>query len=822
MKNFNLKMRAFICIAMIFMVCHSVQAQCPNIVWADEFEGTTLDLNKWSYQIGDGCAESICGWGNNELQSYQEANVTLSNGQLHITAKKERIRGKQYTSGRIRTLNKGDFTYGRFEALIKLPSGAGLWPAFWMLPTDEVYGGWPTSGEIDIMEFVGANPDETLGYMHYGATHQYQGTTYKLHNGTFPEGFHEFAIEWEPNEVRWYVDGVLFQTKTDADLSPEIWPFNERFHMLLNVAVGGNLGGEVDDSIFPATMDVEYVRVYDGFKPYITGDRVVVNAASSVTYKIGNISNNTNVSWTVPAGATIVSGQGSPEIVVDFGNASGSVNASFSTGCETVQLGTHVIVEPPFIKDFSFENFDEPATATLDSYTGTFTEVSNPSQSGINTSALSGEYVRNSTETFDVLVYNVSNITNAAEYVNKDKKFYMDVYTEAPVGTDILIQLETPDATPTNYPSGRHSRYVATTSVQNQWERLYFTLLDRPDPAADDAGVGKMIILFNSNTQTGDTYYFDNLDSYRVDEGGTSNQPPSISITAPADGSTFDSGSIVALQADATDTDGSVNQVEYFVDGNRVGIATSSPFEVDWTIGTGTFSVTATATDDQGATTTSAAISVTGQQTGTASEVFVSSIITGTTGIGRGAKVGTAEVTIVDDLGNPVSGADVTGTFSGSFSESVQATTNSSGVASFVTSQSAKGSLTVDFCVDDVVYSLPYNSGNNVLTCTNGSQARFASEVSLTEDQRPFEKAMIYPNPAGEEFKLYFQLRDNSSVRFEIYDLKGSRVYKSDSEIYSEGNHTIEFNGVLPQEGIFLLHLITDQDIYKFKVLKTN
>ena len=125
-----------------------VQAQCPSLVWSDEFTGTALDLNKWSYQIGDGCAEGICGWGNNELQYYKETNVTVSNGQLHITAKKERVQAKSYTSGRIRTINKGDWTYGRFETRIKLPGGNGLWPAFWMLSTDQVYGAWPLSGEI--------------------------------------------------------------------------------------------------------------------------------------------------------------------------------------------------------------------------------------------------------------------------------------------------------------------------------------------------------------------------------------------------------------------------------------------------------------------------------------------------------------------------------------------------------------------------------------------------------------------------------------------------------------------------------------------------
>ena len=312
-------------------------AQCPNIVWEDDFSGNTLDLTKWNYQIGDGCAEGICGWGNNELQSYQEANVNVSNGTLKITAQKQRIRGSKYTSGRINSKAKADFTYGRFEASIKLPYGDGLWPAFWMLSTDEPYGGWPQSGEIDIMEFVASQPDRTLGYMHYGdpyPNNQSQGSTYTLPNDNFPDAFHEFAIEWEPGIIRWFVDDILFSVKTSSDVSPFAWPFDHDFHFLLNVAVGGNLGGTVNESMLPATMEVDYVRVYDGYKPYLGGSTTVANLAQGETYTIGNLANGSNVSWTVPLGASVVSGQGTGTIVVDFGDTSGNISAIVNDGCE--------------------------------------------------------------------------------------------------------------------------------------------------------------------------------------------------------------------------------------------------------------------------------------------------------------------------------------------------------------------------------------------------------------------------------------------------------------------------------------------------------
>ena len=546
--SFKLLKNVLALAALFFLPVGISLAQCPTLIWADEFNGTTLDQTKWSYQTGDGCAEGICGWGNNELQYYQSSNVTVSGGQLHITAKKERVQGKSYTSGRIRSINKGDWTYGRFEARVKLPGGNGLWPAFWMLPTDNTYGAWPQSGEIDIMEFVAATPDHVLGTIHYGdpvPNNRNQGANFYLNSGIFPDAFHTFAIEWEAGTIRWFVDDILFLTKTAQDLAPYNWPFDQRFHFLLNLAVGGNLGGPVDAGIFPKNMDVDYVRVYNGVRPYINGKRTVLNQETGVSYNIGNLANGTSVTWTVPAGATIVSGQGTSQISVNFGNTSGNVVANFTTACGAQQLTIPVAVEPPFNKESSFENFDAPATVTLGTYTGTLTEVANPSATGVNTSALVGRYVRNSTQQYDVLTYNVSTITDASQYSNKTKKFYIDIRTSAPVGTEVILQLETSTATSTNYPTGRHSRYTVKTTVQNQWERIPFTLLDKPDAAASNTGVVRMILLFASNTFTGDTYYYDNLDSYT--SGTTGGTATTMSVSALTTGTVASAGSKFGL-----------------------------------------------------------------------------------------------------------------------------------------------------------------------------------------------------------------------------------------------------------------------------------
>lgn len=792
----------------------AVRSQCPNVVWADEFSGASLDLNKWSYQTGDGCAESICGWGNQELQDYETANVTVNNDLLQITVDREQLRGNRYryTSGRIRSINQGDWTYGRFEASIKLPQGGGLWPAFWMLSTNEPYGGWPQSGEIDIMEFVGNNPTETLGYMHYGtsSSNQNQGATFPFYDANFLNGFHEYAIEWNPNEIKWFVDGNLFQTKTAADVGTFQWPFDQDMHFLLNVAVGGNLGGTVDDSIFPATMEVDYVRVYDGGRAYITGDRFVEYQGQH-TYNIGNVSGGTNVTWLVPAGASIVSGQGTSTMTMDWGTSAGQVTAQVNTPCGTETLVMNTSMAPPYIKNISFENFDEPANASLSTSDGTLIEVSNPNPNALNSTALAAEYVRNSSVQFDNIVYSTSSITNAGQYVSADKRFYMDVLTAAPIGTEIIIQLENSTANSGNFPDGRHSRYFGKTREVNAWHRVFFDFRDRPDGGVSaDNSVSNLLILFNSNTTTGDTYYFDNLDSYNLDTGGPSNIAPTVTITAPSNAATFNDGTNVTISANASDSDGSVSQVEFFVDGNSIGTDTSSPYSMDWTIGIGAYDLTAVATDNESASTTSAVVNVTGQSVGIATDLYVSNIVTGTQSAGQGNKNGTATVTILDNNANPVTNASITGTFSGTFSETISGSTSSNGSVTLVTTGQAKGSVTVDLCVDNVTHgSLTYNNSLNVITCTGGGSARLSENLEADEVQEVIETLKsgikIYPNPFRSEFKVEISLDISTAFKASIMSLDGKIIKTLTADDLAEGMHTIKVDLRNFEAGLYFL-----------------
>src|SRR5690606_18189841 len=239
--------------------------------WADEFDYEGLpDTEKWSYDIGS----ENDGWGNNELQYYTEArpeNVHVADGILNITAIKEEYEGFGYTSARLVSRGKGDFLYGRFVVSAKVPQGRGNWAAAWMLPTDRTYGDWPASGEIDILEHVGYDQDvvhitvHTQDYHHSIDTQV--GSSRKIENATTE--FHEYRVDWTPEYIRGFVDNVQIFNFPNEGTGSAAWPFDQRFHWLLNLAVGGDWGGAegVDDEAFPAQLQIDYVRVYDLLNP---------------------------------------------------------------------------------------------------------------------------------------------------------------------------------------------------------------------------------------------------------------------------------------------------------------------------------------------------------------------------------------------------------------------------------------------------------------------------------------------------------------------------------------------------------------------------
>lgn len=233
-----------------------------NIAWSDEFNTDGApDPTKWGYDTGGG------GWGNKELEYYTNTtnNASIANGILTITAKKEAMGGMNYTSSRM-VSKTPDMLYGRVEVKAKLPAGVGTWPAIWMLPNDYVYGGWPKSGELDIMEMVGYNPNVVYFTIH---TQLYNGAigTQKGGNMTIPTAstdFHLYRVDWTPDAIKGYYDDVLVFTYANDNTGSPSWPYDQKFHILMNIAVGGNWGGikGVDDTAFPTTMQVDYVHYY--------------------------------------------------------------------------------------------------------------------------------------------------------------------------------------------------------------------------------------------------------------------------------------------------------------------------------------------------------------------------------------------------------------------------------------------------------------------------------------------------------------------------------------------------------------------------------
>ncbi|NQV50167.1 MAG: glycoside hydrolase family 16 protein [Candidatus Marinimicrobia bacterium] len=238
-----------------------------ELVWNDEFNADAINEAKWNHESW------APGRVNNELQEYTRnlQNSGVNQGYLYITARKNNpfdAANPVYNSARMHTRRKGDWKYGRVEVRAKMPRGQGLWPAIWMMPSYSVYGGWPVSGEIDIMEFLGHDLSRVYGTIHYGNYYPDKsstGTSYVLPAGDFSESFHTFALEWEANELRWYVDDILYQTLNNwYSIGGEYpAPFDQEFHLILNVAVGGEWPGNPDPStLFPQTMLVDYVRIF--------------------------------------------------------------------------------------------------------------------------------------------------------------------------------------------------------------------------------------------------------------------------------------------------------------------------------------------------------------------------------------------------------------------------------------------------------------------------------------------------------------------------------------------------------------------------------
>ncbi len=257
---------------LITLLCtFQIFSQYSELVWSDEFDEDTIDTAKWNFEIGNGTN----GWGNNESEYYTNLteNARIDSGKLIITALHENYEGFQYTSARMQTSNKGDWKYGRIEMKAKLPRGKGTWAAFWMMPQNQIYGSnlWPDNGEIDIMEYVGYIPSTVYGTVHTNKNYGSNAISKSYISSGIENDFHVYSLEWSPDTIKWFVDSNMYATYLRSGRSWQYWPFDQDFYIVINLAIGGNWGGVqgIDNTIFPQTFEIDYIRVYQSLNANI-------------------------------------------------------------------------------------------------------------------------------------------------------------------------------------------------------------------------------------------------------------------------------------------------------------------------------------------------------------------------------------------------------------------------------------------------------------------------------------------------------------------------------------------------------------------------
>ena len=316
-----------------------------QLVWSDEFGGTNVDATKWTFDTGNGSG----GWGNNELEYYtsRATNVFVTNGLLHVVARKESYKGFSYTSAKLKTVGLFSTLYGRFEFRVKLPQGKGYWPALWLMPVNSVYGGWAASGEVDMMENKGRIPTQVMGTLHFGAPYpgqdQSHGPSYNFTGGDSVTNFHVYAMEWTTNSFSWYVDNTLYQTQTSWWSSGGAYPapFNIPFYIIMNLAVGGQFDGPPDGStMFPGDMQVDYVRAYDWVTPPapVLALRIPFEDAPGTTTSPSDTSGGgVNVTMQMTDGA------GAP---ADYHGTAGSGVAGVSNGSRALDFSSNGTNQP--------------------------------------------------------------------------------------------------------------------------------------------------------------------------------------------------------------------------------------------------------------------------------------------------------------------------------------------------------------------------------------------------------------------------------------------------------------------------------------------
>jgi len=508
------------CLGMLSITSYAQCEEDYQLFWSDEFDLSAVDENSWVIKQGGG------GFGNQEVQYYQPQNATVSDGLLRIKLARETVvdgaTTYDYTSAKLETASKVNFQYGRVEGRIKMPDAVGSWPAFWMMGSNIGSVGWPVCGEIDIMEWVGRGPEVASGSIFFEGVwpDNHLTTSYNIPPGqSFTTDFHTFAVEWEPNEIRYYCDGNHYATYKNTTIAPKNWYFNHEFFIILNCAIGGSGGGSVINIVEPKYMEVDYVRVYS--LPS-TAESITLSGPASLMANKQNVLfstayfPNTTYDWSLPSGATIADGAGTNAIHVNFGTESGDVTVTATNSCATLR---DVLPVSLLVDDCTIVYDDADGIKHVDyTSTGTLTEnFANPLQDAVNSSAHVTQYERNVNETYDVLAVHDIALETATLYENGSRVFFMDILTSAPIGTSITLQLESSALNGGPYPQGRRSAYTGTVSKQNEWHTVRFNFNQIISASTGADQVDHIALLFDPGHKTQDIYYFDNFRRLKVD-----------------------------------------------------------------------------------------------------------------------------------------------------------------------------------------------------------------------------------------------------------------------------------------------------------------
>lgn len=353
MKKFEIP-GYMLALIMLFIVVNSSSSQDWQLVWSDEFEGSSVNVDNWNFELGTS---------NDNIQYYTDRsdNCQIVDGKLCIIVKRENYLGMEYTSSLINTVNKVNWRYGKIEARIKVATTPGLVNAFWMMPIDAIYGFWPNSGEIDIMEHPTHEPQNIYGTIHTGDYNWFDGEGGPPKGGVIavPDletNYHVYAIEWTPDSIHHLLDDQRYHSFGNDYIDSDTWPFDQAFYIILNVSVGGGwCGNPAPEDPFPATMLVDYVRLYQNLDDIlITGPDFLAYNAEDERYCIP-MPSGADIEWSVPEGASIQSGQNTNAIILDWGNTEGSVIAYIEDVPNNVTTEYPVVLSYNVLKNGNFE-----------------------------------------------------------------------------------------------------------------------------------------------------------------------------------------------------------------------------------------------------------------------------------------------------------------------------------------------------------------------------------------------------------------------------------------------------------------------------------